>query len=226
MLSILSGGVAISLSLCYNIFMPKITDMQIQKKNKTRANVYIDGEFAFALEMLTVMKLGLKIGAEVSDDRLNEAVFDSEKSVCFDKALSYLSRGMKTRKQMRDYLLGKGYSDEVVNYVLDKLRDYKYIDDDYYAKTYVEQNLSTKGERRLKQELCSRGVPQEVVDRRCAVSADVAAENAERLAAKYMRGKTVDLKTLAKLQRYLLSRGDDFDVVNSILRHFEAKNDD
>ena len=42
--------------------MPKITDMQIQKKNKTRANVYLDGEYAFALEMLTVMKLGLSKG--------------------------------------------------------------------------------------------------------------------------------------------------------------------
>ena len=50
--------------------MPKITDMQIQKNNKTRANVYIDGEFAFALEMLTVMKLGLKIGADVSTEKL------------------------------------------------------------------------------------------------------------------------------------------------------------
>ena len=49
--------------------MPKITDMQIQKKNKTRANVYLDGEYAFALEMLTVMKLGLKIGQDVSQKK-------------------------------------------------------------------------------------------------------------------------------------------------------------
>ena len=49
--------------------MPKITDLQIQKNNKTRANVYVDGQFAFGAEMVTVMKLGLKIGAEVSEER-------------------------------------------------------------------------------------------------------------------------------------------------------------
>ena len=78
--------------------MPKITDMQIQKNNKTRANVYVDGEFAFALEMLTVMKLGLKIGQEVSEGRLKEAIFDSEKSVAFERAMDYLGRGLADKR--------------------------------------------------------------------------------------------------------------------------------
>lgn len=206
--------------------MPKITDMQIQKKNKNRANVYIDGEFAFALEMLTVMKLNLKIGADVSLERLTEAVKDSEQTVCFEKAINYLSRGLKTCKQMREYLVGKGYDTQVVNYVIDKLLDYKYINDDYYAKAYVEQNLSTKGERRLKQELAQKGIPQAVIDKHCVVQTDVATDNAERLAEKYMRSKPCDLKTLQKLQRYLLSRGYDFDTVNTVARNYKPDNND
>ena len=69
--------------------------------------MYLDGEFAFGLEMLTVMKLGLKIGQEISERQLAEAVFDSEKSVAFEKAVNYLSRSMKTVKQMREYLTEK-----------------------------------------------------------------------------------------------------------------------
>ncbi|MCX4286198.1 MAG: RecX family transcriptional regulator, partial [Clostridia bacterium] len=122
--------------------MPKITDMQIQKKNKTRANVYLDGEFAFGLEMLTVMKLGLKIGQEISERQLAEAVFDSEKSVAFEKAVNYLSRSMKTVKQMREYLTEKGYAPDVVNNVVERLCELKYLNDETYAKLYVEQNLS------------------------------------------------------------------------------------
>lgn len=221
-----SQSIDIFLILCYNIRMPKITDMQIQKKNKTRANVYIDGEFAFALEMLTVMKLGLKIGSEISSERLTEAITDSERSVCFDKAMNYLSRGMKTCKQMREYLLGKGYAYEVVNYVMDKLMDYKYLNDEYYAKVYVEQNQVSKGERRLKQELQLKGVPRAIVEQYCVVESDTATDNAERLAAKYMRNKPHDLKTLQKLQRYLLSRGYDFDVVNSIIRSYKLDAND
>ena len=162
--------------------MPKITDMQIQKNNKTRANVYVDGEFAFALEMLTVMKLGLKIGQEVSQERLAEAIFDSEKSVAFERAMDYLGRGLKTAKQMRDYLEKKGYEKSVVEYVITKLKEYRYIDDEAYAKLYVERNVSTKGDRRLKQELIQKGIAVSRAEEYATTDDEQALTNATRLA--------------------------------------------
>ena len=200
--------------------MPKITDMQIQKNNKTRANVYIDGEYAMALEMLTVMKLGLKIGQVVSQEKLSEAVFDSEKSVAFEKAMGYLGRGMKTAKQMRDYLEKKAYAPEVVDYVLCRLKEYHYIDDEQYAKLYVEHNSATKGERRLKQELISKGIAGSTAEEYAELDSEQAQASAERLAEKYMKNKPHDVKTLQKLQRYLLSRGYGYDTVNAILRNY------
>ena len=205
--------------------MPKITDMQIQKNNKTRANVYIDGEFSMALEMLTVMKLGLKIGQEVSESKLAEAVFDSEKSVAFEKAMGYLGRGMKTVKQMRDYLTKKAYAPEVVDYVIVRLKEYRYLDDNAYAKTYVEHNSATKGERRLKQELVSKGIAVSLAEEHSEIDFEQALSDATRLAEKYMKNKPQDVKTLQKLQRYLLSRGYSFDIVNNILRNYKITTD-
>ena len=206
--------------------MPKITDMQIQQNNKTRANVYVDGEFAFALEMLTVMKLGLKIGQEVSQERLQDAIFDSEKSVAFEKAMDYLGRGMKTAKQMRDYLEKKGYDTRVVEYVVLKLKDYRYVDDDAYAKLYVERNSSTKGDRRLKQELIQKGIAVSRAEEYAQTDDEQALANATRLAEKYMKNKPTTVKSLQNLQRYLLGRGYGFDVVNSIVRSFKLVGED
>ena len=206
--------------------MPKITDMQIQKNNKTRANVYIDGEFSIALEMLTVMKLGLKIGQEVTEKQLAEAVFDSEKSVAFERAMGYLGRGMKTVKQMRDYLAKKAYSPEVVDYVIRRLKEYHYLDDEAYAKSYVERNSSAKGERRLKQELVSKGISQTLAEQHSQLDGEQEQACAARLAEKYMKGKPQDIKTLQKLQRYLLFRGYGYDVVNSILRDYKVNCDE
>lgn len=202
--------------------MPKITDMQIQKSNKARANLYIDGEFAFGVEMLTVMKLGLKIGQEVSEEKLQEAVFDSEKTVAFEKAIDYLSRSMKTEKQIRDYLYKKGYTPQVVHYVVDKLVDYRYVDDNAYARAYVEQNSKTKGSRRLKQELQQKGIDRNKAEEFASVPQEVSQQSAQALAQKYMKNKPTDLKTLQKLQRYLLSRGYDFDTVNGIVRTYKT----
>lgn len=206
-------------------FMPIITDMKIQKNNKSRANLYLDGEFAFGVEMLTVMKLGLKIGQDVSAEKLREAVLDSEKSVAFEKAIDYLSRGMKTEKQMRDYLVKKGYVDEIVHHVVSKLKDYRYLDDKQYAALYVEQNSKTKGERRLTQELQQRGISKTFAEEASQTDSETEWQNALTLAKKYMRGKTLDLKNLQRLQRYLLSRGYGFDTVNGVVRTFKTEDD-
>ncbi len=202
--------------------MPTITDIQIQKRNKSRANIYLDGEFAFALEMLTVMKLGLKIGKDVDVDTIKTAVFDSETSVAFGKAVDYLARAMKTTKQVRDYLTKKGYSVDVTNCVIEKLQGYKYLDDQAYARMYAEQSKTHKGERRIKQELLNKGISHNDVDDQVQVDADDQLTSATSLAQKYLKNKDRDVKTMQKLQRFLLYRGFDFDVVNTVIRAFKT----
>lgn len=205
--------------------MPTITDLKIQKSNKARANLYLDGEFAFGVEMLTVMKLGLKIGREVSVEELSEAVFDSEKSVAFEKAMDYLARGMKTSKQMREYLAKKGYSQQVTMCVVSKLTEYKYLDDAAYAKAYVELNGKTKGARRLQLELQQKGIARQQAESAAETDGETALANAEALAHKYVRSKTVDVKLLQRLQRYLLSRGYDYETVNVVVRGFRTSSE-
>ena len=206
--------------------MPTITDMQIQKRNKTRANIYLDGEFAFALEMRTVMKLGLKIGKDVDVQTIKAAVFDSEVSVAFGKAVDYLARAMKTTKQMHDYLTKKGYAAEVVNAVIQKLQGYKYLDDQTYARLYTQQSKAYKGERRIKQELVNKGIAHDQVDDEVQIDKDDQLQTATILAEKYLKNKDRDIKTMQKLQRFLLYRGFDFDTVNSIIRKYKSCNTD
>lgn len=199
--------------------MPKITDIKIQKNNKTRANVYVDGEFAFGLEMVTVMKLGLKTGSEVSPEKLGEAVFDSEKSVAFERAVNYLSKSMKTEKQVRDYLRKKEYPQEIIDHVLEKLVGYNYVNDELYAETYAEQSGKSKGNRRIRRELLNKGISRETSER-FAVDNETSEKVCFSLAEKYMKNKPRDVKTAQKLQRFLLYRGFDYETVNAAVRSF------
>lgn len=203
--------------------MQKITDIQPQKRNKSRVNVYVDGEYVLALELLTVMKLGLKIGTEVTETQLAEAALDTEQSVALERAMNYIARGRKTSFQLRKYLTDKEYAPAVVNYVMDKMKYYGYIDDKAYAQAYVEQNSQSKGARRVKQELIQRGIKLSEAEEVSEQERDFSLDNATRLAERYMRGKDCDIKTIVKLQRYLVSRGYDFDIVNSVVRAYKNK---
>lgn len=206
--------------------MSAITDLQIQKKNSKRVNVYIDGEFSCALELLTVLKLGLKIGQSITHEQLREASLDSERLVAFDKAVDYLARGYKTVHRMREYLTRREYDPDVIEHVIRKLKDYRYLDDDEYAAMYAEQNASVKGSRRIKQELIAKGIAPSVAEEHSGQDCEQALENATRLAEKYMRSRPTDLKTLAGLQRHLVSRGYDFDTVNSVLQRYKLNDDE
>lgn len=200
--------------------MPTITDIQIQKRNKQRANLYLDGQFAFGVEMLVVMQLGLKIGAEVSQEKINQAVLDSDKSVAFDKAMNYLSRSMKTVKQMRQYLRDKGFLPQAVDYVVDKLQQYKYLNDEQYAQLYAKQSATSKGQRRICMELAQKGISQQTIQQNVDIDEQSQRQSATNLANKYMKNKTPSAKTLANLQRYLLYRGFDYDTVNGVVKSF------
>ena len=87
----------------------------------------------------------------------------------------------------------------------------------------MEQNSQSKGARRVKQELIQRGIKLSEAEEVSEQERDFSLDNATRLAERYMRGKDCDIKTIVKLQRYLVSRGYDFDIVNSVVRAYKDK---
>ena len=129
--------------------MPKITQITIQTKNKDRCNLFIDGEFYAGISVEAVMKFRLKVGQEVNSDTLKALIEDNERAEALAKALKYLSNRLKTKREVKDYLLKKGYSENVVWYCIDKLKDYGYIDDKEYSKRYIESVSKKQGNRFL-----------------------------------------------------------------------------
>lgn len=196
--------------------MPVITDITVQQRHKDRVNIFIDGEFVCAMEALSAVKYRLKIGTEITQAVLLDSIRDSECSSAFGKAVDYLARGIKTVSQVRQYLLGKGYSADIADVVVDKLVGYRYLNDDMYVASYIASHSRTKGRRRIVAELQHKGISRQLCDS-IELDSDITLDNATALATKYMRNKTTDIATLAKLQRHLIGRGYDYDTVGRII---------
>lgn len=203
--------------------MGEITKLEIQKRNKQKVNLFIDEEFVCGLTAESVVRARLKVGQELSENDLNEILSTSETEIAFSLACDYISRAMKTAKEMRTYLNKKGFSPVVVENVINKLKDYHYVDDDTYAKLYLNSNLTTKGKRRLQMELTQKGVNKNIIESSLEeIDQDLVSENCFMVATKYMKNKEINLNNLVKLQRHLISRGYDFDNINECLRKFKA----
>lgn len=207
--------------------MNEITAIMPQIKDKTRCNIYIDGRFCCGLTLEATVKNRLKVGQTVAPERLAEIQLESEKSTAFDKALTHLSATRKTEKQIRIFLAGKGYLSAVIEYVVEKLRSYGFLNDGEYAEAYVEQAVKRKGARLIRMELKSKGVGETEIDEALGnLDGETELRTATAILQKYMRGKNPDRETLQKAYRHLMSKGYDYDTAKTALRAFGECDED
>ena len=201
--------------------MNEITAITPQIKDKTRCNIYIDGRFCCGLSLETTIKNRLKVGQTVAPERLAEIQLDSEKTAAFDKALTHLSATRKTEKQIREFLASKGYLSAVIEYVVDKLRSYAFLDDGAYAEAYVEQAAKRKGARLIRMELKNKGICESEIDGALdMLDSETELRTAVGILEKYTRGKSTDGETRQKAYRYLIGKGYDYDTAKAALNAF------
>ena len=82
-----------------------------------------------------------------------------------DLAVKYLSFKSRTSSEMIDYLKKKNVDEKIIADVMQKLGEYRYIDDVVYLKNYVENNrhLNYYGSRRMSQDLKKRGISDQLL---------------------------------------------------------------
>lgn len=201
--------------------MPKITLISVQSNKKNRCNVFVDGEFAFGLAVETAMQHRLKVGQEISEYDIKRITEDGERKDALDKAVNYVSKSLKTKKQVKTYLLGKGYSEQTACYVVDKLKEYNYINDEEYAKRYLESCSKNQGKRLSEYKLMMKGVRKEVIEKAYDNVEVSAKDDALKLAEKYMKNKENTKENLVKAYRYLIGRGFSYDEADFALSGFK-----
>lgn len=194
-----------------------ITDITPQIKTKDRLNIFLDGEYHCSLFSETVVLNRLKIGQTVTEWELNEIKTESGQKLCFNKAVGYISRRRATEKGIREYLQKKEFPDNAIEFAVEKLKYYNFIDDKQYAKDFYDYNSNAKGWKKIEYELKNKGIthiPQ-------PDSGDIYEKEAEAcgaLAEKYMKSKEYTEKTKQKLYNYLLYRGFRYEIIADTLK--------
>ena len=205
----------------------EITAITPQVKDKTRCNIYIDGRFCCGLTLETVVKNRLKVGKIVAEQALAEMQLESEKNTALNKALGFLSATRKTEREVRSYLTKKGYLPEVGDYVVEKLREYGFINDEEYAEAYTESAAKRKGNRRIRMELKGKGLSDEAIEGALTgLDPEQELETAKAILEKYMRGKNPDKESLQKAYRYLLGKGFDYEAAKTAIAAYGEIDDE
>ena len=210
--------------------MAIITKIEIQKRNKERVNVYLDEEYAFSISAELVYKENLKVKDEVDIDRL-KSVADKESYIrCKNSALKIIERSYKTEKEVIEKLKLKGYDDKHIDSSIQFLKDYNFLNDNYYAEAFVRDRINTKGSQKIKQDLMRKGISKDIIEEKISyidknAEKDIARKLAEKKIGIIKKSENDIYKISGKLYRFLISKGYTYDIVKEVVKDVMSVDD-
>lgn len=146
-----------------------------------------------------------------------------------NRAVKLLAAKPRSVRELRERLLEKMWTDEqIVDSVIEKLKEYKYLDDRQYASDLAVSRLRRKpqGKRRLKQTLSQKKLDSEIVEEALVSAFEKLpeAELIDRAIEKRLRLKSEPEtpEDLKKFYDHLLRQGFAYDLIREKMRQVAA----
>ena len=190
--------------------MPVITSIKAQK-NQKRVNIYLDGKFSFGLDLENFMKLQLKVNQELTDEEINEIIKKSEFQKCLDKTINFAMARPRSIKEVKDYFRRKEIPESIHEQLFERLKKFSLIDDQKFAKWWVDQRLTfkSKSKKDITFELRQKGIDtntiKNVLDDSEIDELKIAKELIEK--KKYKWERYEDKIKKQKIAQYLAGKG-------------------
>ena len=185
-----------------------------EQKNKKRVNIFVDDAFFCGLNKETALIFKLKVGKEVDENVLKEAVFESEVKSAFEKSADYLSVRPHSKRELFNKLLKKGFEKQAIEKAIKKLEEYHFIDDEIYAKQVIEQNKKYS-KRMLELKLREKGISSDIIQENFSDSDDnLEFEICKKQVEKLVKSKDMTKEgAMQKLFAALARKGFAFYVI-------------
>lgn len=194
-----------------------ITALEIQKRDKERVNLYLDGEFAFGIPLMEAAKL--RKGQKLSPEQIDELRHLDAVQRSMDKAVRFLSYRPRSIDEVRRNLIQNETPETIVEIALERLTHMGYLDDDAFARYWLENRdtFKPRGATALRYELRQKGISDTIIE---GVLSEFDAEDAAYRAAqskvRSMRGKTQE-DFRKKVGSFLQRRGFTYNVCNGAI---------
>jgi regulatory protein len=204
-----------------NKIVKTITAMKAGKNPRIqRANIYLDGKFAFSLENEVILKEQLKVGQTISVQQLEKLNSSDSKIRCLNAAFQFLSVRPRSQSEMMQRLTRRGYAETEIEETVVKLKSLNLLDDTAFAEYWKENRASfrPRSQRMVSLELRRKGIESEVV--KAAVSGIDETANAYQAAITKARSIPVaDYQIFRKrLSGFLQRRGFGYGVIKTTVK--------
>lgn len=141
------------------------------------------------------------------------------------KALDILLYRTRTKKELYDKLLEKGYSEEESLDALSYVESFGYVNDEEYAIRYVMSNGHTKGRSAIIRELKAKGVNDDYIENALYDLPDDYDVIRDLLIKKAGEPHELEEKEFRRLYGFFLRRGFNQGSIMRVLKEYSRNED-
>ncbi len=153
-----------------------------------------------------------------------------DEQMLYEYAIGALGRRMRTvaelKRLMRNKVREQPHAELLVDVVIARLKEQKYLNDTSYAENYLRFRKENEkfGRRRVVQDLKAKGVHADIIEKTVAAAYDDV--NEEQLARQYLARKRLrkpaDQKQAARIFRNLMRAGFSLRSIFRILKQWDV----
>lgn len=197
----------------------KITKVELQKNDKTRFSLFSGDEYIMSVSSENLAPYGYG-EFEISEEELAELKSKEDVAKTYKMATRYTSRAMKTEKEVRDYLYRKKVDPNLFDEIINYLKDLGLIDDERYLEIYLEDrfNFSTDGSKKIIHKLIRKGFNKNDITPHLEQYREQELENLKKTIE--LRLSTRKNEEKPKLIRYLMNKGYEYSMINSVIGEY------
>ena len=197
-----------------------VTKLSFQKKNRERVNVFINDKYAFSLNVEIAKEI--KKGELLTENKIAKLQNSDLFFRAYEDALKYISLRVRSTYEVKKYLKGKNYNDDIVDEVLEN-RLKKYLNDEVYAKLFIEnrERFNPKSSYALAYELRNKGINEAIIDSALKNfnNKDSALSVIKKNKFRFKNKKGSELKK--KVFVFLQGKGFDFETIYDVWRDIQ-----
>lgn len=195
----------------------KITKIEAQVKTRGRYSIYIDDTFSFGLSELALIESGIRVGLEITETELSGYKEQSDFDKIYNRVLGLLARRPRSERELHNYLVRKKTDIESIEKILNRLSINGYVNDQDFARRWVENRRLLKpiSTRKLHLELKQKRIAEDIIQ---AVLADDETDEKDVLRKLIARKRTqTRYQDKIKLMQYLARQGYNYDDIKQVL---------
>lgn len=194
---------------------------KIEPVTKTRYKVFLEGQFAFVLYKGELSRYQITLDAEVEKDTVERILEETVLKRAKLRAMHLLTDMDRTESQLRTKLKQGLYPDEIVEQALNYVKSFGYVEDENYAKRFVDSKKSVKSRKEIYAALCQKGIAKETIER--AMEACYEEEGEQEairriLEKKHFFDKQATEAERTKIYGYLMRKGFRCEDIRQVIQ--------